>query len=159
MATVHSTVRSKTCKSRTLVWLSSCINSMLYLCMGGFKKRLKESMKKKLARISRSEAENRNSTIPTARETLLDNTVTNGSRANSLRYVHLSCIEHFTKQLFQYDTRIDKISDSRKLKIRKRSMCAMTTKAASSCLLSDCHAKKPNDVLNNGKSLYMRHMI
>ena len=70
---------------------------MLYLCMGGFKKRLKESMKKKLARISRSEAENRNSTIPTARETLLDNTVTNGSRANSLRYLHLSCIEHFHK--------------------------------------------------------------
>ena len=62
---------------------------MLYICMGGFKKRLKESMKQKLARVSRSEAENRNSTIPTARETLLDNTVTNGSRANSLRFVKL----------------------------------------------------------------------
>ena len=61
---------------------------MLYLCMGGFKKRLKESMKQKLARVSKSEAENRNSTIPTARETLLDNTVTNGSRANSLRFVN-----------------------------------------------------------------------
>ena len=79
----------KTFNSRTLVWLSSCINSMLYLCKGGFKKRLKESMKQKLARVSRSEAENRNSTIPTARETLLDNTVTNGSRANSLRFVKL----------------------------------------------------------------------
>ena len=62
---------------------------MLYLCMGGFKKRLKESMKQKLARVSKSEAENRNSTIPTARETLLDNTVTNGSRANSLRFVKI----------------------------------------------------------------------
>ena len=62
---------------------------MLYLCMGGFKKRLKESMKQKLTRVARSEAENRNSTIPTARETLLDNTVTNGSRANSLRFVKL----------------------------------------------------------------------
>ena len=43
--------------------------------MGGFKKRLKESMKQKLARVSKSEAENRNSTIPRARETLLDNSL------------------------------------------------------------------------------------
>ena len=74
---------------------------MLYLCMGGFKKRLKESMKQKLARVSRSEAENRNSTIPTARETLLDNTVTNGSRANSLRFVFIiwTCQGNFMKFL------------------------------------------------------------
>ena len=67
---------------------------------GWLQKTIKRKYETKTGTISRSEAENRNSTIPTARETLLDNTVTNGSRANSLRFVKLGskCVAGHVKQ-------------------------------------------------------------
>ena len=70
-----------------LVWLSPAVNSMLYLSMGGFRKKMRESLTKRLSSTqgpnSRAELKDLNKEI-TQETLLLHSTHFRGSRSNSL---------------------------------------------------------------------------
>ena len=84
-----------------LVWLSPAVNSMLYLSMGGFRKKMRESITKRLSstgaeRNGRAEMKEINKEI-TQETLLLHSTNFKGSRSNSIgpnTVSHLSLNRH-----------------------------------------------------------------